>query len=80
MNARLSRCQPLFQAHILHHCGLNDASVPFDTVEPEPLPLNFLTMPVQISAKTRPSQGLGISQPDVIGPPEASGLSSAIFE
>ncbi|WP_442499431.1 hypothetical protein [Methylobacter sp. sgz302048] len=69
MNARLSRCQPLFQAHIL-----------LDTIEPVPLPLTFLTMPAQISAKIRPSQGLGISQPDVIGPPKASGLSSAIFE
>jgi hypothetical protein len=80
MSARLSRYQQLFQAHIPHHCGLIDASMPFDTVEPEPLPLNFLTMPVQISAKTRPSQDLGISQPDVIVPPKASGLSSAIFE
>ncbi|MGJ0482921.1 MAG: hypothetical protein ACR65R_00125 [Methylomicrobium sp.] len=78
MSARLSRYRQLFQVHILHHCGLNDASVPFDTVEP--LPLNFLTMPVQISAKTRPSQGLGISQLDLIVPPKASGLSSAIFE
>lgn len=80
MSARLSSCPQLFQVHILNHCGLNDASVPFDTVEPEPLPLNFLTMPVQISAKTRPSQGLGISQLDVIVTPKASGLSSAIFE
>ncbi|WAK03989.1 hypothetical protein [Methylobacter sp. YRD-M1] len=80
MSARLGRCQQLFQVHILHQCGRDGASVPFDAVEPENMPLNFLTMPVQISAKTRPSQGLGISQPDVIGPPKASGLSSAIFE